>query len=660
MFENRYVTLVVFFSALVANAAEPAMERLPPGSVSPQGWLRKQMELQRDGLTGHAEELYEDIGKSDWLTGGKRGGQFAWERGPYYAKGLTALAFALDDETLKARAKKWIDAYLASQRENGDFGPKDRNWWANMIVLWTLRDWCEATGDVRVVPFLERYFAFQRTAFAGGDSFAKDSPWAVARVGDELDVVLWLYRRTGKSEWLDYARTIAAMSADWTGYYHNGGVGGWGPEGYRAHIVNFMQGLKTPPLKWLLGGGDADRTAFRAALAPNGWVMRKYGRPDRTANGTEPLSSRSASQGTELCATAEHILSAQVALETLGDADIADDMEVAAYNTLPATLSPDGKGMRYYCLLNQPFCVNGDLNFRHNGKNYFCNVPGPYSGFGCCRSNFHFAWPKFAESMWMRRDGGLAAVAYGDCTVACGGPGAASPATIRETGGYPFSDDVRLEIVEAAGGEWPLFVRIPGWCRDASVKVNGGLCGERVLPGAFVRLSRKWQKGDVVELTFPSKPVVTRWKDDSVAVTRGPLLYALRIDAEEKECETGKCPLAKRDANGALRDRQLGFPMRELSAKSPWNYALVANGADGEPRFETKGDGPGRRLLAKAVRTGYAGWGTMLADAPARAEDPPPSPVPSSAAAGDEETIELVPLAFTQLRITLFPWILRQ
>ena len=102
-----------------ADILPGAMERLPPGSVRPTGWLLRQMEMQRTGLTGRAEELYVDIGKSDWLTGGKRGGQFAWERGPYYAKGLTALAFALDDAELKARtasrsswkkAKVWICA----------------------------------------------------------------------------------------------------------------------------------------------------------------------------------------------------------------------------------------------------------------------------------------------------------------------------------------------------------------------------------------------------------------------------------------------------------------------------------------------------------------------------------------------------------------------
>ena len=132
-------------------------------------------------------------------------------------------------------------------------------------------------------------------------------------------------------------------------------------------------------------------------------------------------------------------------------------MEIAAYNTLPATLAPDGRGMRYYCLLNQPCCIDGKLLY-NNGQGKVPNVPGPYSGFGCCRSNFHFAWPKFLESMWMKREDGLAATAYGDCIVKT------PVATIAETGGYPFSDGVRLEIVETAGGEWPLFVRIPGWC----------------------------------------------------------------------------------------------------------------------------------------------------------------------------------------------------
>ena len=169
-----------------------------------------------------------------------------------------------------------------------------------MIVLWTVRDWCEATGDARVLSFLERYFAFQRKAFADGDSFAKDSTWAVARVGDELDVVLWLYRKTGRLEWLAFARKIAAMSADWTEFYHAGGD----CASMKGHIVNFMQGLKTPPLKWLLGADERDRTAFRAALDPGGWAMCRCGRPDRTVNGTEPLADCSSTQGTELCATA--------------------------------------------------------------------------------------------------------------------------------------------------------------------------------------------------------------------------------------------------------------------------------------------------------------------------------------------------------------------
>ena len=646
----KHMALAAAVAGAVIGAAQAdglrpaAMERLAPGAVRPQGWLAKQMEMQRDGLTGHAEELYDDIGKSDWITRGKRGGQFAWERGPYYAKGLLSLAFALDDAELKARAKKWVDAYIASQRENGDFGPVDRSWWAKMIALWTLRDWCEATGDPRVVPFLERYFAFQRAAFEKGDSLSKDSCWAIARGGDEIDVLVWLCRKTGKQEWADLARRVAGMSADWTSFYHRGGAS---DPGYRVHIVNYMQGLKLPALKWLLGGGEEDRTAVRAALDPSGWAMKKCGRPDRAVNGTEPLTSRSSTEGTELCATAEHILSAQVALEVLGDAQFADDLEMAAYNTLPATLGGDGRGLRYYCLLNQPACLDAELKFSCNGHGMLSNVAGPYAGYGCCRSNFHFAWPKVAESMWMKRDGGLVAAVYGDCTVK-------TPiATVRESGGYPFSDVVRFEILETSGGEWPLFLRVPGWCEDMSVKAKGKV--DVVNESGFYRLAGKWKKGDVVEVSFRAKVKVTRWENDSLAVTRGPLLYAFRIDAKETPRTAADWPILKRDAAGVVRDVELGMPMRLMEPTAPWNYALVADAA-GKPSFTCVGEGIDRRLRVNAVRTSSGGWGLMRRDASGRAVDPPRSPVLPLELEGDAAEIELVPIALAQLRISLFPW----
>ena len=90
-----------FIAACSAGDLRPcALDVLPVGKVRPTGWLRLQLDLQRNGITGHAEELYDDIGNSDWLTGARRGKQYAWERGPYYAKGLVSLAFALDDATL--------------------------------------------------------------------------------------------------------------------------------------------------------------------------------------------------------------------------------------------------------------------------------------------------------------------------------------------------------------------------------------------------------------------------------------------------------------------------------------------------------------------------------------------------------------------------------
>jgi hypothetical protein len=95
---------------------------------------------------------------SGWLGGDGEN----WERGPYYARGLIALAHALGDPALLARAAPWVEWTLASQRAAGWFGPAGNDdWWARMPMLEALRWHAEATGDARVAPFLARYLRYQ-------------------------------------------------------------------------------------------------------------------------------------------------------------------------------------------------------------------------------------------------------------------------------------------------------------------------------------------------------------------------------------------------------------------------------------------------------------------------------------------------------------------
>src|SRR5574344_257132 len=66
--------------------------KLPVGSIQPEGWIRKYLELQRSGLTGHLGEISAWLDKDNnaWLT---KGGDHGWEEVPYWLKGYSDLAY---------------------------------------------------------------------------------------------------------------------------------------------------------------------------------------------------------------------------------------------------------------------------------------------------------------------------------------------------------------------------------------------------------------------------------------------------------------------------------------------------------------------------------------------------------------------------------------
>jgi len=159
--QTKVVTSAPAAGAVVRNRAplrQNKLDLLPLGAITPAGWLRQQLEVQAAGLTGHIDEIWPDLGPdSGWLGGAGE----AWERGPYFLDGLIPLAYELKDPALITKANRWVEWTLTHQQPSGQIGPtKNDDWWPRMVMLKVLTQYQEATGDARVIPLMQRYFAF--------------------------------------------------------------------------------------------------------------------------------------------------------------------------------------------------------------------------------------------------------------------------------------------------------------------------------------------------------------------------------------------------------------------------------------------------------------------------------------------------------------------
>ena len=100
-----------FYTGNRPPLAAPPFYKLPIGLINPSGWLRHQLELERDGMTGHLEQIspWLNFAKSSWADPQGRG-NFGWEELPYWLKGYGDLGYVLKDDAIKAEAKIEIAA----------------------------------------------------------------------------------------------------------------------------------------------------------------------------------------------------------------------------------------------------------------------------------------------------------------------------------------------------------------------------------------------------------------------------------------------------------------------------------------------------------------------------------------------------------------------
>jgi hypothetical protein len=619
-----------------APLAENAFYLLPLGSVRPAGWLLDQMKIQANGLSGHLDETWPDVGSnSGWLGGTGE----SWERGPYFLDGLVPLAYLRDDERLKAKAQRFIEWTLTHQSPDGMIGPTSNDdWWPRMVMVKALAQYQEATGDPRVIPVLSRYFAYQLRSLPTRP--LRD--WGKFRWQDNALVALWLYNRTGDPDLIKLARLLHQQGYDWQAQFADfkytqritpefiGLEKGQGLSdvGLATHGVNNGQAIKTSPVWSIVSGEQSDRHAIRRQLAA---LDTYHGLPNGMFSCDEHLAGRNPSQGSELCTVVETMFSLEQSLAILGDPDLGDRLERIAFNALPGTFTDNMWAHQYNQEPNQVECALHTKPWTTDGPE--SNLYGLEPNFGCCTANFHQGWPKFAASLWMASaDGGLVAAAYAPCTVRTSV--GTTAVHLRQETDYPFRGTVRIAIDPSAPARFPLRLRIPAWAQGTTIRVNGE-AQPAPQPSSFAKLERTWKPGDIVEINFPLAARVVKGYRDSISVERGPLVFSYPI---------GQSWVKLRD-RGMTADWQV-FPSTQ------WNYALDPDPTAMESRELAVGSSPFSmkqapvQLRVKARK--LIGWRSL----DGVAAEPPASPVHSRER---DETITLVPYAAAKLRITAFP-----
>lgn len=629
---------------------------LPLGAIKPQGWLKEMLVRQKNGSTGKLDELYPLVmGKRNGWLGGD-GDQ--WERGPYWIDGLLPLAYILDDKELIAKTKPWVEWALASQQSDGYFGPsKDyghepgvqrdnsRDWWPKMVMLKILKQYYSATGDQRVVTLMTNYFKYQ----------LKELPlkpldnwtfWARYRGADNLAVVYWLYNITGDKFLLDLGNLIHLQTFDYTNAFLNTDL--LSTRG-SIHCVNLAQGIKAPLIyfqhhpdqKYL----DATKKGFADIRKFNGMAHGLYG-------GDEALHGNDPTQGSELCSAVEMMFSLESILEITGDVGYADMLEKVAFNALPTQHSDDFMTRQYFQQANQVMMTRHHRNFdvNHGGTDV---CMGLLTGYPCCTSNMHQGWPKFVQNLWYATaDKGIAALTYSASEANIKLPGGVN-VSVKEETSYPFEETIKFTVNPSAKAVFPFHLRIPAWCEKGAVKVNGKLWLESD-GNQIVKLTREWEKGDVVELTLPMHIFKNTWVENSISVERGPLTYALKVGETSKLVKNDKDPI------------DYGSSYTEVRPTTPWNYGLILTpDSKLEEQYKWEAAKPvsnypwnpeNAPLQIKTKARRIPSWGLYNEMA---------GPIPYSLTyqletEDKEEDIVLIPYGCTNLRISQFPVIHRK
>ncbi|MGB0075670.1 MAG: beta-L-arabinofuranosidase domain-containing protein [Terracidiphilus sp.] len=630
---------------------------LAPGAVQPEGWLRGYMERQAAQLGSKLPQVSLPFTEAYWAGEENAVSLAAWEQKGYWIDGATRLSVVLQDEQLMAQVRTAIDYTLAHAMADGYLGPKyfedpkgDAHRWPQNVFFRSLAALCDAKplpggpDSFNIPEALRKHYLFDKASYG-----------TPIRNVTNIEAMLWCYKKTGdpgllalaENAWREYM-TVAAER-------EHGDLSAlrvFADTPTDAHGVTYAEIMKLPAILYLHTGEDK---YLQFALAAERRIFDHHMLIDGIPSASEHYRTVTALDSHETCDITDHTWSWGYMLMATGNAVWADRVERACFNAAPGAIKNDWKALQYFSCPNQFLAtLNSNHNVEGHGNRLMAYQPNPGQHTACCGGNVHRIFPNYVIRMWMEtNDGGLAAVLYGPSKVnAIVGPDRRKVEIVQKTN-YPFDEQIQFKINADGAVTFPLSLRIPAWCDEPRLTVNGKAVAASRSERGFLVLRRRFNPGDQVTLILPMKVAITRWPENGMGVERGPLVYSLPIKVNWTSLVEPKYTTAE-------------FPSWEALPASAWNYGilldplqlasqvevkrrpLVENGAD-DPW-----ENPPITLTVPAKR--IEGWELQsnLDDLSQKFT----SCLPDLSVSKINETVErvsLVPYGSTQLRVTIFP-----
>lgn len=227
----------------------------------------------------------------------------------------------------------------------------------------------------------------------------------------------------------------------------------------------------------------------------------------------------------ETCANIGNVLWNWRMLQLTGEAKYADIVELELYNSVLSGVSLDGNKFFYTNPLAAAKEYPYDLRWSGGRQKYI-------SKSNCCPPNVIRTIAEVSDYIYSISEEGLYVNMYGG-NVLNTELHDGSKLKLEQTTNYPWDGNVLITIKEIEQKETSIFLRIPGWCKNATIKINGKTVLQMVQPGAYNQLKRLWKAGDKIELVMnmpvtllQSNPMVEDTKNQ-VTVKRGPIVYCL-------------------------------------------------------------------------------------------------------------------------------------